>query len=190
MRRHASAARRGAKVGGGWPGDAGRPSHGEPEEPVEPEPPFSDDDYRALAAFRAALRRFVRFSEDAARAAGLSPQQHQILVAIRGHVGEEPPTIGELAEALQIRHHSAVGLVDRMAQAGYVRRVRSTVDSRRVHVAMTPLGEVALRSLATAHRQEYHELEGILRRLTERFGAAGDTSVEALLDTALPAREP
>src|SRR5215475_8060129 len=91
------------------------------------EQPLSDDDYRALAAFRAGLRRFLRFSEDAARAAGLTPQQHQLLVAVRGHAGPEPPTIGELADALQIKHHSAVGLIDRMTEAGYVRRASSTV---------------------------------------------------------------
>jgi DNA-binding MarR family transcriptional regulator len=129
------------------------------------ERPFSDEDYRAIAAFRAGLRRFVRFSEDAARAVGLSPQQHQLLVAIRGHAGPEPPTIGDLADALQIRHHSAVGLVDRMVHGGYVRRETSTVDSRRVHVLITPEGDAVLRSLTAAHRREHHQLQALLQRL-------------------------
>ena len=102
------------------------------------EKPLTDEDFQALAAFRAALRQFVRFSEEAAREAGLTPQQHQALVAIRGHVGDEPPTVGELAEALQVKHHSAVGLVDRIVQRGFARRdpqpsttVACTSQSRR-----------------------------------------------------------
>jgi DNA-binding MarR family transcriptional regulator len=130
------------------------------------EPPLEDEDYRTIAAFRAGLRRFVRFSEDAARAAGISPQQHQLLLAIRGHAGPEPPTIGDLAEALQIRHHSAVGLVDRTSQSGYVRREGSTVDSRRVHVLLTPEGEAILRSLTAAHRREHRQLLQLLQGLT------------------------
>lgn len=128
--------------------------------------PFTDNDYQALAAFRAGLRRFLHFSEDAARAAGLSPRQHQLLIAIRGHAGGAPPTIGELAEALQVRHHSAVGMVDRMEQGGFVRRMGSTVDNRRVHVLITPAGEAVLRSLTTAHQQEYQHLHEVLQRLT------------------------
>jgi DNA-binding MarR family transcriptional regulator len=149
---------------------------------MKEEPPFSDEDYRAIAAFRAGLRRFVRFSENAARAAGLSPQQHQILVAIRGHPGAEPPTIGDLAEALQIRHHSAVGLVDRMVHGGYVRREPSTVDSRRVHVVITPAGEDALRALTSAHRREHRQLQDLLHRLTEQVAAAAATASTAERD--------
>jgi DNA-binding MarR family transcriptional regulator len=133
------------------------------------EKPLNDVDYRALAAFRAGLRRFLRFSEEAARGAGLTPQQHQLLVAIRGHPGPHPPTIGELAEALQIRHHSAVGLVDRMEQGGYVRRGASTLDNRRVFVLITPTGEAMLRSLTAAHRLEYRRLAEVVRDLTERL---------------------
>ena len=135
------------------------------------EHPFSDADYRAIAAFRAGLRRFMRFSEDAARAAGLSPQQHQLLLAIRGHAGPGPPTIGDLAHALQIKHHSVVGLIDRMAQGGHVQRKGSTVDNRRVHVLITPAGEDVLRSLTAVHRQEYQRLHELLRRLTAELEA-------------------
>ncbi len=135
------------------------------------EKPLTDEDFQALAAFRAALRQFVRFSEEAAREAGLTPQQHQALVAIRGHVGDEPPTVGELAEALQVKHHSAVGLVDRIVQRGFARREPSTVDNRRVHVAITPAGDDVLRSLTAAHREEHRQLADVLRQLTEEYDA-------------------
>ncbi|HEX3302690.1 MAG TPA: MarR family transcriptional regulator, partial [Thermomicrobiales bacterium] len=133
------------------------------------EKPLTDQDFQALAAFRAALRQFVRFSEEAAREAGLTPQQHQALVAIRGHIGNEPPTVGELAEALQVKHHSAVGLVDRIVQRGFARREPSTVDNRRVHVVITPAGDEILRSLTSAHREEHRQLADVLRRLTEEY---------------------
>jgi len=142
------------------------------------EQPLSDDDYRALAAFRSELRRFLHFSEDAARAAGLTPQQHQLLVAVRGHPGPEPPTIGEIADALQIKHHSAVGLIDRMTDAGLVQRAPSAIDNRRVHILITPAGEAVLSSLTAAHRQEYRQLADALRHLIDRF-APPDTSPSA-----------
>jgi len=135
------------------------------------EKPLTDEDFQALAAFRAALRQFVRFSEEAAREAGLTPQQHQALVAIRGHVGDEPPTVGELAEALQVKHHSAVGLVDRIVQRGFARREPSTVDNRRVHVAITTAGDDVLRSLTAAHREEHRQLADVLRQLTAEYDA-------------------
>jgi DNA-binding MarR family transcriptional regulator len=147
--------------------------------------PFTDDDYRAIAAFRAGLRRFIRFSEDAARAAGLSPQQHQLLVAIRGHPGSEPPTIGDLARALQIKHHSAVGLVDRMEQGGYVQRKGSTIDNRRVHVVIAPAGEAVLRSLTAAHRQEHQHLHELLQRLTAELEANLPHEMAVSSDTAV-----
>src|SRR4051794_28052410 len=125
----------------------------------------SDEEYRALAAFRAELRRFMRFSEEEARAAGLSPQQHQLLLAVRGHAGSTPPTIGDLAVALQVKPHSMVGLINRMAQAGYVQREPSAVDQRAVHVVLTARGEDVLRSLTAAHRSEHRQLAVELRRL-------------------------
>ena len=134
--------------------------------------PFSDEDYQALSAFRTGLRRFVRFSETAAREAGLTPQQHQVLVAVRGHVGAEPPTVGDLSEALQIKHHSAVELVDRVALRGLVERRHSEIDNRRVYVVITPDGEELLRSLTVAHRSEIRQLEGVFRQLISRFEAS------------------
>jgi DNA-binding MarR family transcriptional regulator len=92
-----------------------------------------------------------------------------VLVAIRGHAGPEPPTIGEIADALQIKHHSTVGMIDRMVDAGYIQRAPSTVDSRRVHIVITPAGEQVLYALTDAHRQEHRLLEEVLRNVTARF---------------------
>lgn len=133
--------------------------------PSGPGPTISEAEYQALAAFRAELRRFLRFSEEAAQAVGLSPRQHQLLLAVRGHAGESPPTIGDLATALQVKHHSMVGLINRMVQAGYLRREPSPRDQRAVHIVLTPRGEDLLLSLTAAHWNEHHQLERVLRRL-------------------------
>src|SRR5690606_30729116 len=90
--------------------------------------PLSDRDYRALAEFRSALRRFLHFSEQAAREAGITPAQHQLLLAVRGFAGPGTPVVGDLAEALQLRHHSTVELVDRAERAGLVTRVPDPDD--------------------------------------------------------------
>jgi DNA-binding MarR family transcriptional regulator len=115
---------------------------------------LSDADYAALATFRYELRRFLRFSEQAARAVGLEPQQHQLLLALRGTPGGAAMTVGALAERLQVRHHAAVGLVDRMAARGLVRRMRAADDGRRVLVALTARGVAHLPRLSHAHREE------------------------------------
>lgn len=111
-------------------------------------------DYRALAELRYQIRRFLRFSEDAARAAGLEPQQHQLLLAIKGLPEGTEPTIGDLADRLQIRHHSVVELIDRLESRGLVRRQRSTADRRKVCIELTPEGERILETLAVQHRGE------------------------------------
>src|SRR5215469_6494162 len=98
-------------------------------------------DYAALGEFRFLIRRFLHFSEEAARAEGLEPQQHQMLLAIRALTGNDSPTIGMLAEHLLIRHNSAVGLVDRLQDHGWVERVRGMTDRREVRVALTLEGE-------------------------------------------------
>src|SRR3954452_22476130 len=86
---------------------------------------LSDADFKAIAEFRAELRRFLRFSEEAARSAGVTPQQHQLLLAVRGWRGEAPPSVGDIATALQVRHNSAVGLIDRSVRDGLVERFDS-----------------------------------------------------------------
>jgi DNA-binding MarR family transcriptional regulator len=105
-----------------------------------------------LAEFRYQIRRFLRFSEQAARRAGLEPAQHQLLLAVKAHDGE--PTVGDLAERLQLRHHSVVGLIDRLAESGLVRRNRAEGDRRQVRVRLTPKGEAVLRKLSLDHRAE------------------------------------
>src|SRR5262245_15137065 len=106
--------------------------------------PLSDRDYETLARFRHALRVFHRFPEEAARDAGTTPAQHQLLLAVRGHAGDVPPSVGELAEALQLKHHSVVELIDRADAAGLVLRRPDPSDHRRQHTVLTRRGEELL----------------------------------------------
>ena len=116
--------------------------------------PLTERDYRTLTAFRHSLRVFLRFSEDAARAVGLTPAQHQLLLAVRGHGGEGAPAIGDVAELLQLRHHSAVELVDRAVAAGLVERRDDPADARRHLLVLTPDGDAKLAELSWLHRDE------------------------------------
>ena len=116
--------------------------------------PLSDREYRALAQFRGALRRFLHFSEEAAREAGTTPTQHQLLLAVRGFPGPGAPVVGDVAHALQLRHHSAVELVDRAERAGLVVRTPDPDDLRRQHVALTAAGRRLLEELSVVHRGE------------------------------------
>ena len=111
-------------------------------------------DYESLAEFRHYIRRFLRFSERAAREAGLEPRQHQLLLALKGLPANVRPKIAEVAERLQIQHHSAVELVNRLEDAGFVRRQRGSEDRREVHLQLTPKGEKVLRELSLHHRSE------------------------------------
>lgn len=119
---------------------------------------LSDETYARLLALRTGLRHFLRWSEQQARAAGLTPAQHQLLLAIRGHGGEQGPTIGEIADYLLLRHHSVVGLIDRADAAGLVRRVRDTEDHRLVRLQLTSDGERRLEALSALHLQELERL--------------------------------
>ena len=114
----------------------------------------SDAEYQALAQFRRALRSFLRFSEEAARAAGLTPAQHQLLLAVRGANGGGPPTVGEIAESLKLKHHSTVELIDRAEAADLLRRVADDEDRRRQRLVLTDLGRKKLAELSAAHREE------------------------------------
>ncbi len=138
---------------------------------------FSDQDYRDILAFRDQLRRFLAWSEKQCRAAGLSPSQHQLLLAVRGHPSAEAPTIGEIAEHLQLRHHSAVGLIDRAEAAGLIRRVHDRNDRRMVRIALEPMGEEALEELTALHITELAvlaEASAAFRRARPADGAADD----------------
>ena len=131
--------------------------------------PLSNADYQALARFRHALRVFQRFSEQAARDAGTTPAQHQLLLSVRGHAGDAPPVVSDLAEALQLKHHSAVELIDRADAAGLVRRSADPDNQRRQHVMLTPKGSALLERLSRVHRDELRrfrvEMIDVLREL-------------------------
>ncbi len=129
-------------------------------------------DYRALGEFRYQIRRFLHFSEEAARAAGIEPQQHQLLLAIKGLPAGSQPSVGTLAERLQIQHHSAVELVNRLEKLGFVERHRGEHDRREVLVQLTSRGERILRELSLFHQEELRNsgpaLSVALRRLMTR----------------------
>jgi len=111
-------------------------------------------DYQTLAEFRYQIRHFLAFSERAARAHGLDAQQHQLLLALKGLPPGTTPTIGALAERLHVRHHSAVGLIDRLDQKGLVVRESDDADRRRVLVRISARGEAVLRKLTHLHQEE------------------------------------
>ena len=123
--------------------------------------------YEALAGFRYALRQFLRFSEDAAQAAGVTPQQHQAMLAIKGFPGRDDVTIGELAERLQIKHHSAVGLADRLAAEKYIRRMTDKNDRRHVRLTLTARGETVLQQLSAAHQEQLRRMGPQLDQLLD-----------------------
>ena len=133
-------------------------------------PKLTKPEYEALAALRYALRQFLRFSEAAAQATGLTPQQHQALLAIKGFPGPAPITIGELAERLQIRHHSAVGLVDRLVSQKLIARKPSTKDRRQVYIQLGRHGEAVLERLSSVHRLQLRragpKIAALLKRLS------------------------
>ena len=132
--------------------------------------PISKSQYENLAAFRFALRKFLRFSEDAAGAAGLTPQQHQALLAIKGFPGRDHVTVGELAERLQIKPHSAVGLIDRLVLENLVERDASAEDRRQVHIRLTSRGEGMLQELSSLHREQLRLIGPELSALLQRLG--------------------
>ena len=125
---------------------------------VKKSKPITKSQYETLAAFRFALRQFLRFSEEAAQGAGLTPQQHQALLAVKGYPGRDHVSIRELAERLQIAHHSAVGLVDRLALDKLMVRKPSTEDRRRVCVTLTKRGEEILEQLSEVHREQLRRI--------------------------------
>ncbi|HEY1739329.1 MAG TPA: MarR family winged helix-turn-helix transcriptional regulator [Acidimicrobiia bacterium] len=118
----------------------------------------TDRDYQALSGFRTELRRFLHWSEEQARQAGLTPAQHQLLLAVRGHGDDDGPTVGDVAEALLLKHHSAVGLVDRAARAGLIKRRRDAKDHRIVRLRLTADGSRRLSQLSRSHLAELRRL--------------------------------
>lgn len=141
---------------------------------------LSASDYRALAEFRYQIRKFLYFSEGQARAYGLEPQQHQLLLAVRGLPQGKKPTIGELAGRLRLKHHSTVELVNRLEALGAVKRSPSEEDRRQVIVRLTRAGSTLLRKLSLAHRHELEtsgpELARALRRVMRSVSRDAQTT--------------
>jgi len=119
---------------------------------------LKDEDYRRLLQFRVDLRRFLHWSDEMAEKAGVTSAQHQLLLAIRGHNGAEGPTIGDVAGYLLLRHHSAVGLVDRAVKAGLIERHDDPVDRRVVRLSLSALGSQTLERLSELHLEEIKRL--------------------------------
>ena len=136
-------------------------------------PRLTRQDFERLLEFRVTLRRFQRWSEDQAQAAGLTHVQHQLLVAIKGHHESRPPTVGDLAGYLLLRPHSTVELVDRAEAAGLVERTPDADDGRVVRVRLTGAGDRILNKLTRAHLERLHELAIVLDELVTKHGEAG-----------------
>jgi len=130
---------------------------------------MSDADYAALAQFRYQLRTFLAFSEAAAQHAGLTPQQHQALLALKGVAGPDAASVGEVAKFLLIRHHTAVELMDRMAKLKLVNRTADPQDARRVRLRLTAKGEQKLRALSKIHLEELRAASPALSRILRAF---------------------
>jgi DNA-binding MarR family transcriptional regulator len=132
-------------------------------------------DYQALAEFRHQIRKYLRFGEEASRAAGMEPQQQQLLLALKGLPANSPATIGGIAERLQIRHHSAVELADRLEKGKYVRRLAADEDRRQVLLELTAKGEQTIEGLSRSYADELQTLApalaGSLRRILSTSAA-------------------
>ena len=141
-------------------------------------------DFIAMAELRYQIRRFLRFSENAARKAGIEPQQHQLLLAVKGLPKKLKPTIGVLAERMQLQHHSAVELVDRLVDRGFLLRLRATDDRRQVLVKLTHDGEEFLKKLSMHHLEELQssgpKFVKILQGLIENIDAPSRTVVNVI----------
>lgn len=129
---------------------------------AQPKEALSKQDFEALAAFRFAIRSYLRFSEETVRAHGISPQQYQLMLALAGFPGREWATVKELAERLQLRHHSVVELINRAQQQDLVARTADPDDARVVRVVLTAAGERALGLLSALHRDELQRIRGAL----------------------------
>jgi DNA-binding MarR family transcriptional regulator len=134
--------------------------------------PLAQTDFEHLLELRTGLRRFLRWSEQQARAAGLTPAQHQLLLAVRGHPDPAGPTVGEVADYLVLRHHSAVGLIDRAVSEGLVKRNPDPNSKSVVRVTITAAGAEKLDALSQAHVEEIAHLAPTMRTLWKAVEAA------------------
>jgi DNA-binding MarR family transcriptional regulator len=149
---------------------------------------LADDDYERLLELRTGLRRFLRWSEDHARAAGLTPAQHQLLLAVRGHPDERGPTVGDVAGYLLLRHHSAVGLLDRAESAGLVVREPDADNLSVVRLKLTERGARMLEELSAQHLEELAHLTPTLHALWDALEARPTLPAGAGSPRSAPAR--
>ena len=140
-----------------------------PESSMSDSSEITKSEYEVLAEFRYALRRFMSFSEQAAKEVGITPQQHQALLAIKGFPGRDQITIGELSQRLQIKHHSTVGLVNRLEAEKLITRSPAEVDRRKVFISLTQRGLSVLGRLSQIHREELQRLSPQLRSLLKQI---------------------
>lgn len=141
----------------------------------KPTDEFRNVDYQTLARFRYELRKFLAFSETAARKEKLTPQQHQALLSIKGFSHDKPVTVGEVAKLLLIRHHTAVELMDRMTKLGLIARAADPGDRRRILVRLTAEGERRLRKLSKIHFEELSASGEALARMLQHFRQSGQS---------------
>jgi DNA-binding MarR family transcriptional regulator len=149
-------------------------------------PKPNDEDYRRLLELRTGLRRFLRWSEQHAQAAGLTPAQHQLLLAIRGHPDERGPTVGEVAGYLLLRHHSAVGLVDRAEAAGFVTRRQDPDNLSVVRLQLTERGSAQLETLSEQHLEELTHLAPTMHALWDALESSDDRDSASTHHPATP----
>jgi DNA-binding MarR family transcriptional regulator len=145
---------------------------------------LSQADFTRLLQLRTGLRRFLRWSEQQAKAAGLTPAKHQLLLAIRGHGNESGPTVGEIADYLVLRHHSAVGLIDRAVADGLVSRNRDAQSKSIVRITLTDEGMERLEALSEAHLEELAHLAPTMRALWDALEQADGSGPHAHLAQA------
>lgn len=134
---------------------------------------LADADYQRLLEFRDGLRRFLRWSEEQSRAVGLTPAQHQLLLAVRGHPGSTAPTVSDIADHLLLRRHSVVGLINRAVAGGLLARTSDPDDQRLVRLHLTRLGERRLAQLSALHLEELHRMAPTLRSMSEGLDVTG-----------------
>jgi DNA-binding MarR family transcriptional regulator len=146
----------------GIDGEPGAGKDGAPDEPAEVAEALTKQDFEALARFRFGIRRYLRFSEETVRRHGVTPQQYQLMLAIKGFPGRDWAVVRELADRLQLRHHSVVELVNRAERQGLVRRTTEPDDGRAVRVVLTDQGEELLGRLSALHRYELRRMDAVL----------------------------
>ena len=133
-------------------------------------PGLTTDDYEALAEFRYLLRKFLRFSKDFLRdRAGINPEQYEALLAIKAFATPDRLTISQLSERLQVKHHSAINIVDRLVEQKLITREAVQTDRRQRHLALTPKGDQLIEQLAAAHRKEIRNRSAELIKALERL---------------------